>query len=150
MVVIRNSECKGKEKALEKIRRKEHRGAVLSFRAQAKNLLERSFVPVVISTKHSAWRNPLMRSSTTLVKYLPHCHSERSEESPGKVILSLSSFRPSIARGEIPQGKAVLTHHSHFILINSSDFAFSYTRLTFSIAPLSHILAIPYFPQAFK
>ena len=33
MLVIRNSECKGKEKALEKIRRKEPRGTVLSFRA---------------------------------------------------------------------------------------------------------------------
>ena len=35
-----------------------------------------------------------------------------------------------------------------FILINSSDFAFSYTRLTFSIAPLSHILTYPYFLKA--
>ena len=94
----------------------------------------------VISTKCNAWRNPLRRSSTTLVKYptllsfraqawnLLERHRcsfltlgdlstalemtipflvviqrvEKPEESPGKVILSLSSFRPSETRGEIP------------------------------------------------
>ena len=40
----------------------------LVIQSVAWNLLERSFVPVVISTKHSAWRNPLRRSSTTPCK----------------------------------------------------------------------------------
>ena len=35
-----------------------------------------------------------------------------------------------------------------FNLIFPNDFAFSYTRLTLSIAPLSHILIYPYFPKA--
>ena len=60
MLVIRNSECKGKEKALEKVKRVYEKAKPLggnkvkkapSFRAQS--------------------RDPLRRSSSTLVKYPP-------------------------------------------------------------------------------
>ena len=50
-------------------------------------LLERSFIPVVISTKHSAWRNPLRRSSTTPCKIpTPTVIQSASVESPEKVV----------------------------------------------------------------
>ena len=54
-----------------------------------------SFFKVVISTKRSAWRNPLRRSSTTSCKILNLTviqRVEKPEESPGKVIFPCRHF----------------------------------------------------------
>ena len=92
--------------------------------------------------------------STTLEMAVLSKNLFHKVKQPRKIFdtFSLSSFRPSETRGEIPSGEAVLHHYPRFIRFTLQRLCFlTILVLPFSSGFLSYILNAPYFfPKLFS
>ena len=92
--------------------------------------------------------------STTLEMTVLSKNLFHKVKQPRKIFdtFSLSSFRPSETRGEIPSGEAVLHHYPRFIRFTLQRLCFlTILILPFSSGFLSYILNAPYFlPKLFS